>query len=354
MAQQIKWILTHRPHLDEIFAVLLLQQYGEEKYPGVVQAKVRVVSGGNALIPHEESCLYVGVSSDGPDGGKFDEHPAGNEVRKDGQSASSLVAVDLGIDKNPEVRLLLDFVTKEDQTGKSDFLSLAPMVKLLHDEYPNDPLYAFDWAMVALKARLNEQRALNDTAELAEFERRVTVTETVFGGNVFKIGVIETDNPLASKFARMKGINVLIQANKDGHIQIFTRKQDTLDMRDVVRLLRLEELGLTDRPINSNWRQLEDETCEECPTWYFHAALKAVMNGSKTATDVPVTKVSVLRILHLVKMVFSDNSDHLQCKLCNNKTNRCRYYSAGFVHCRTLRHQAKKTQQPATENSQAA
>ena len=61
-------IVTHRNfHHDEAWAIFLLKKYGEEKYPGISQAKVRLVGnpqGVNALelIARGEICVGVARS----------------------------------------------------------------------------------------------------------------------------------------------------------------------------------------------------------------------------------------------------------------------------------------------------
>lgn len=336
----IKYLVTHiRPHLDEIFAILLMRQCGKEKYPGVDMAEIRFVESGNGLLPYEANCLYIGVSSDAPNGDKFDEHSIGGRPRKEGHSSASLVACDLGIEKMPEIRKLLECITSEDLSGGAGFMDLSAYVKLLYNGL--DPMQVVDWATVALRARLNEQSELHDERNVKEFDRLVKTTTISSGGKPMKIGVIETDNTLASKCSRMRGFNLLIQKSTDGHVQIFPSRKDNLDMRDVVRMLRLEELEIAQKVgYVSDWTALEAESYEDCPLWYFLVEGGLVMNGSLTRKDVPVTAISLDRILQIVKFAFDDNAEYVRCDVCASSPRKgvmCGFFSAGLLHCREVR-----------------
>ncbi|MFA6430433.1 MAG: hypothetical protein WC229_01865 [Candidatus Paceibacterota bacterium] len=343
-----KWLVTHVcPHLDEIFAILLLRIYGKEKYPGVDTAEIVFVDASNGLIKHKEGSLYIGVSSDASDGDKLDEHPVAGRSRKKGQSAASLAAIDLGIQDRPEIKELLKHVTNEDLRGGAGFMHLSRQAKLLYGEL--EPMEVIDWATVALKATLNEQTNLLNEEGLREFRLLVKTMEIKHSGKSMKIGFIKTDNPLAGKCSRLEGYKILIQMNTDGHVQIFSRKRDKLDMRDIVRLLRIEELTIARKSIPRDWKLLEGENCEVCPLWYRHPEAGFVMNGSETHRNVPVTAIPVDRIMHLVALALDDMAEQNECKVCTHAPKasgmlvfNCPFYEAGLLHCRAVRFQEHK------------
>jgi hypothetical protein len=279
------------------------------------------------------------VSSDAPDGGKFDEHPRNGQPRKEGHSASSLVATDLGIEKLPEVRMVLRHVTNEDLNGGAGFMDLAACVKLLYNKL--DELEVVRWATVALRARLDEQKELFGE-NMKKFDREVVAEVISHQGTQLRIGAIVTDDDQAGKISRMRGFGLLIQMNSSGHVQIFPNKKSGVDMRDVVRLLRLEELKFANDLRSYDWVDLESENSVGCPVWYIHPGGGLVMNGSKTHTDIPATKIPPKRILELVLLALDDKSEHKECQICivnprGGASMGCPFYSAGFLHCREVR-----------------
>jgi len=340
----IKFLNVHAyPHPEEIFSILLLRVYGKEKYPGVDTAKIVFVDASNDLCKHNDEALYIGISSDGPEGSKFDEHPRAGQDRKKGHSAASLVAIDLGIQDLPEIRELLKAVTDEDLHGGAKFLDLASCVKILYDNL--EPMQVIDWATVALQGRLNEQKNLHDQKNVEEFNRLVKTTEISHASKPVKIGVIETNNPLAGKCSRMQGYKILIQKDLDGHVQILPRKHDRIEMRDVVRLLRLEEDEIAGKSVRCDWKDLEGENCSKSPLWYLHPEGGFVMNGSRTHKGVPVTAIPLERILHLVVLALDDKAEHRACKVCTHDPKAtgvlrfsCPLYQAGLLHCRQVRY----------------
>lgn len=118
----INEILTHEyPDLDAILSVLLLRQFGEEKFPGVSEAKVIFSSAGQLpddLTPRQlekKGILAVDIG-----GGRFDSHPSVTTGRaKKDRSATDLVAEYLGVIDHPEWALLVEYARLQDTTGHS-------------------------------------------------------------------------------------------------------------------------------------------------------------------------------------------------------------------------------------------
>ncbi|MBD3165559.1 hypothetical protein GF324_03090, partial [bacterium] len=104
-------LLTHvHPDLDALLALYLLRKHGEEKFPGVKDAKLDFVSAnelpGGAMPKDLEAEGILAVDTGG---GRFDNHPneATSNQEKWDTCASELVAKSLGVDKNAAYRFLL-------------------------------------------------------------------------------------------------------------------------------------------------------------------------------------------------------------------------------------------------------
>lgn len=118
----ISEILTHEfPDLDAILSVLLLRKFGEEKFPGVSQAKVSFSSAGQLpddLTPKQlekKGILAVDIG-----GGRFDSHPSSTTGKaKHDRSATDLVAEYLEVIDHPEWALLVEYARLQDTTGHS-------------------------------------------------------------------------------------------------------------------------------------------------------------------------------------------------------------------------------------------
>lgn len=118
----INKILTHEfPDLDAMLSVLLLRQFGEEKFPGVSKAEVTFSSAGQLpddLTPKQlekKGILAVDIG-----GGRFDSHPSATTGRaKKDRSATDLVAEYLEVIDHPEWSLLVEYARLQDTTGHS-------------------------------------------------------------------------------------------------------------------------------------------------------------------------------------------------------------------------------------------
>ena len=116
-------ILTHEsPDLDAMMSVLLMQKFGEEKYPGVSTAKLQFASANK--LPDGKSpdelekegilCLDIG-------GGRFDTHPVENKVEKEKRerSASDLIGEELGVIFDESWAPLIEYTRLQDTQGYS-------------------------------------------------------------------------------------------------------------------------------------------------------------------------------------------------------------------------------------------
>lgn len=148
----IKSVFTHTfPHVDELIAILLLQNYGENFFPGIKKARISFTKErdikGDFLLRQQILCLGIG-------GGVFDEHGRGGN--KKSETAASLVAKYLEIDNRPAIKKLLNYALNVDKKGSGDPFDIANMVKDFYQIEPTESREeVFQWAMKALQAALN-------------------------------------------------------------------------------------------------------------------------------------------------------------------------------------------------------
>ncbi len=295
-------IITHpQPHLDEGVGIFLLLKYGEEKYPGVKD----VIANRNILFLREneftttaENYEDAGYLLLGVGGGRFDEHAtAKNDGRKEGECVATLVAKDLGIEKNPELRQILKFVTNVDLNPVGQPFEISSLMKLVVQK---DSLVAIDWLFIALQSKLEEQYEFMVAApKAAETACREQIGD-------ISLAVVETDCGVVSKYLRTKEggrADMIIQKSPTtGQVQIFTNQKENLDVSRLVVLIRLLERKISKKTDKIRPDELVREGCiESVPNW--HCVIKAgqLLNGSRTSPHTPATKIPLKVIIGAVR-----------------------------------------------------
>jgi hypothetical protein len=359
--KKFKIIATHQGvHLDELVAICLLKKFGEEKFPGIRKAKVvywntggKTPDGRSVEDYEKEGVLIVGMC-----GSKFDEHPSrGDQIRK-GECATTLVAKYLGVEDDPALEKIFNYVIRDDTKGGSHPFDLSHIIKLLHQKYPDNPTKVVRWAIEAIEAKYEEQLQFF-TVTKQEFERKAKI-EDIFGPNgrqlkLITIVTIVSDDPQMNKFARSAhGCNadIVIQKNSLGNVQIFTNKKSSLLLYDVAQMIRLKEQYAKHKVVTTDWQKLASEgNVEGVEEWFFHYEGQMLLNGSLTASAVPPTRLTLDTIRALVKIgvdtnYFNDRRSN-DCKegICTSTRNsECSLYKFGLHRCRKIRFEMKKNQ----------
>ena len=349
-------IATHDdPHLDEIAAIWLLRRHGEEKFPGVSEARITIwETGGPVPDGMAEACDMEGVLAVGTGWvGPFDEHPSPGNGGKPGECAATLVAKALGLEDDPALEPILRYVLNSDTKGSSNPFDLASLVKVMHQQYPDDPIKVMNWAIEALEAKYQEQLKFL-TKTRAEFER-VALVEDVTGptGRSFKMVVACSDDPQMNKFARSAlGVSaaIVIQQWSGGNVQIFTNRKSGLTLYDVAQMLRLAEQQAKGKVVTTDWEKLAAEgKVEGAEEWYFHYSLMALLNGSLTAKGVPPTRLSLEQIKEIVRIGINPGAFEpsraatcQQGKCTSTKSSPCPWYDRGLQRCRKIRYDSRK------------
>lgn len=354
--QPINRIVTHvAPHLDEIFAIWLLRHFGEAEFPGVSSAPVEYWEAGMEETNWRDH-FAAGTLQLGVGGGRFDEHPRPGRDRKEGHSATSLVATALNVASDEGLKRTLDYVITDDLEGSRNPFSLASLVVTLHRQHPNDPQFVIDWATTAIDALLaNQQHFFGETRR--EFEEKAVITTFRQHGKKRKLAAIETDDLQVPAFARSKlggYVAVVIMRNSGGQTSILTNKHYRLKLNDLARCVRIEERRTKDesRP-SANWKSLEIEgEVSGAEEWFYFKEGEMLLNGSPTHPEVPPTSLTLERLVELVTVALSDRefepTRQEQCRegVCTNSSaSPCPWYHWGLSRCRTIRY---RTAYPGT------
>ncbi|OHA65133.1 MAG: hypothetical protein A3D64_01505 [Candidatus Wildermuthbacteria bacterium RIFCSPHIGHO2_02_FULL_49_9] len=343
----ITQIVTHGSpaHLDELAGAIQLQDYGEEKLPGVNTATFRCLqSGENVLeLAQREDTVLLGLGAQFRNEGNahriFDEHVANGDTSQSRECAATLVAKFVGIDQEFRWKKILKAILHTDRNPPNLTLDLSVTVMEMQFQ---------GWALCAV---LQETRKTLDV-HLRKADQFAAVSllpmkeeELNLNGERHILTTIEGDDPKAPAFARFLGASVVVVRNSSGHVQVLTANHLCLDMRDVIRALRLREQWIQQKVRVTDWRFLEQEgVIEEVPEWFWHKDSNNILNGGRSRPDAPPTKIPLGIIVETVKMCLETNrfepSRQQKCEqgVCTSTPRKpCPLYNLGLVRCRTVR-----------------
>jgi hypothetical protein len=147
-------IITHpKPHNEERLAMFALTSgrwpSAEEHFPGISDATLvfwsELPKGTTREQWEKAGCIFIGCF-----GSEFDEHPTTDAPRKTGESAVSLVAKKLGIDKDPKFQRLLQWTTNRDLKLGSGPFEIPRIIKMMNDAGIDDNTVQ-KWAFTAFE-----------------------------------------------------------------------------------------------------------------------------------------------------------------------------------------------------------
>ena len=298
-------IVTHQmPHVDEVAGIVLLRQYGEEKFPGIKKAKFVFWDAGSR--PHDkknwmdhakEGRLLVGIG-----GGCFDEHPNENTDRAKSHCAATLIAEYLGIDKKPEVQQLLKYTLNNDTNGGTNPFDLGALINLGNKTWwDTDPQAIFSWAMQPIEWHLLKQRKFFIETK-KEFDTYANIIPIVYKGRTIKIVAIESNDTEIGAYARSEhgtSAAIVIQKNEKGQIAITSQKRAAINFDEVIVHLRKKEAQIKRLPFQGLDLSV-DGTLPEIDNWYYDKPAGRILNGSLSAPNVTATRIYFNCIIDIV------------------------------------------------------
>lgn len=301
-------LLPARPQPDTIVAMFFLKTFGKEQYPGIENAEVLV----RPTPPEgstEPSLLSEGILPIDIVGGRFDHH-------KQGQTASRLVAKDLGIEQSPALAKLLAYAERDDKYGKGTVsqdpldkaFGLSGLISALNKTIPNNPKEVVDYILPLLTAHyLEEKKRAEDLPK--EFQEKLSSGKAkVLGGrhkkNKVKIISIESDEPSMPGWLRSSAgqrADVVIQRMSSGNTNILTRQLKKIDLRHVTSLVRAEELRLSKKSDRVAPALLSQPgRTKGLQEWYYDRATNSLLNGGVHPGGTPPTKIPLDSITEFV------------------------------------------------------
>jgi hypothetical protein len=292
-------VLPVAPQPDTLAAIFILKKFGEEKYPGIKEAKIESWS----MIPNDktpESLETEGYILIDLGGGRFDHHP-----QKDKTTASRLVAEDLGVAENPALAKLLEYARRDDMFGRGTVsddpidraFGLSALVYHLNRSLKNNPARVVEIVLPLLIGHYNEE--VRRTEELPkEFEEKknagaVEVFETKQRDKKLSVVAIESDNPSLPGYLRSREggkFDVVIQRTSGGYVNILTRPTKRIDLRSLAVLMRMQEA--TKRGLNletSVYDLARPGRHPKIKEWYYDRATNSLQNGGLNPREVPPT-----------------------------------------------------------------
>jgi len=328
-------IVTHiRPHFDEVLAVYLLKVYGKSTFLGVEDAGIETWGEGKMLKEYadktsddllkEQRILCVGTC-----GGMFDEHGNGEET------CAHLVARYLGVADKPELQKILQFCKRVDHDGKSMPFDLHSTAKEMYDFFGDGDegmQTVFNWIMQAIESHVSGQRQFHACAD--EFGK----TGRVINGGPIKIALVESDCAKMNKWIRyVHSTDVIVQKKSSGNMIILTmaqRVKKVIDMRDLVRVVRMMELQKRRRQLPS-WHVLEATgSVDDCPWWYYYANGEQLLNGTPTSPEVEPSALTLDEVAQAIAISCAPRVD--PCKI-GSCLKTCIKYQFGLIACRQKR-----------------
>lgn len=323
-----KILIPNKPHLDPIAAIYLLKQYGKDKFPGIDSAEIIFWENSHDPKPEDinrfkaEKILLIDIG-----GGLFDHHQGFEK-----ETATSLVAVNLGIEKNPELIALLNYVREDDLEGLHNrYGDLAYLIKCFHKQnFASAKIVELGLRLINYFQTSQIEWHYNVKKE---YESKCKIYKIKRFNNKMKIGVIESDNSqLANYGITMDNLSAVVQKRSTGHVMILTNKHHRLNLREIVAAIRMRELELSgyNKPIDLAKLQFEGKN-SLIPNWFYHRSLNAFLNGSEALNKTEPTKLKLSEIVSFVwNGLSSENSEYCDC---DQAGYNCPFVKYGFSKC---------------------
>jgi len=301
----ISGIVTHlMPDLDAALCVWLLKRFGTERFPGIDSVPVsffpagRLPGGRTAdALEAEEGILAVDTGQ-----GRFDTHAPSGVLRDDPGRvcAADLVARELGVDSDPTLKRLLDFVRLQDLEGRSiatsdpmiHLVALPNIVRGLNLLYPREPERVIDRICDLFDAIHETEKAWVRALEDVKKARTIRVRRDAL------LMALRSSSGVAGRAARRMGSDLLIHQDGAGNIGITLRRHGPLKsirFGPLAALLRVVEASL--RKEKPDWARIDHVGTVQ--TWYLHDSGRILCQGSPKKPTRDPSRIPLDAILEL-------------------------------------------------------
>jgi hypothetical protein len=153
------FIVHRNAHWDEYCAIVLLRTYGQQAFPGILQAPVRFIEAD--IFGTDAEFDASGIIPIGCARARFDEHRGmnGEKERIPGECATTLVAKYLGITDRPELKQFIEDALYFDTHAGISPTQMPELVKVMHrfggSRKEQDVMV---WAFTAINAIISQEK----------------------------------------------------------------------------------------------------------------------------------------------------------------------------------------------------
>lgn len=301
----VKTIVTHwEPHPDEAAAVALLEVYGKGQLaiaPGCeicfVDAGYENYQGRKASELEADGIVQVGVGS-----GRFNEHAKLGEARQKGQTAATLVAKALKVDRRPEVKYLLDYISANDLKGEGSKFDLAHLMKIAYQAGDTSETVLRS-AVITCQQILRTQSLETAIPEIQKAKRRQL---SLPGNRTVTIVSVKSDSRQLLQAVRSLYKNqsvVLVVEKPTGQVQVLPSRNDLKsEMAVVAAFIRFFEAEIAGIKIDAaDPRLYQEAAIPGMPSWHFQVETGMVFNGANTAPGKAPTRLDLASVVKLVE-----------------------------------------------------
>ena len=307
--------LPTRAQPDTLCAVYILKAFGEQRFPGVSSADIRI----SQILPDQttfETELARGNLLLDQGGGVFDHHG------KSGVCLTDLVIQELGLAERKDLLKMNEFSRRDDLEGKGVIsqdrldkaFGLPGLLVNLNKEHTANPEKVFGIMLPIIEAHHKEE-VRREYEMPNEIQKKKENGECVFftatqKGQQLSCALILSDNvslPGYLKSTHGGAHDVVIQVNSLGNTVILTRPKKSINLSALALVIRLEESVLRMREFEPDFAKLlSPGTISEVPEWYYDTATNSLLNGSSGNKNIEPTKIPYARLQEIVILGLSE------------------------------------------------
>lgn len=299
-----KIIMFPKIQPDTAIALFLLREFGEEQFPGARAAPVAFWT----KLPEDQTVAKLeqeGVLLLDMGGGRFDHH----NKRPDGEKIclSEVVAAELGVRENQTLAKLLAYAHRDDVEGKGTVspdpldraFGLSGLLMCLNRDFSAEPERVLNMVFPLVESHYREEHRRNFVLpqEYEDKRSRGEVIELTVrqGSKKLKVIVLTADSVGMSGFLRggPPKADVVVQKFGSGHVNIITRQWKHIDLRNLVVVLRVDEMRRRRVDLKSiDWQQIAGPGFfKEAPQWYYDTAANTIQNGGANPQNIEPTVI---------------------------------------------------------------
>ncbi len=307
-------IFPSRPQIDTICAFFILSKYGQEEFPGIENAEVKVSTVPSTATHGEFLFLDNTLLLD------CNESILDHHNKKD-TCLTELVISYLKLEKKAELNKIKQFAKRDDLFGKGiiskDSLDrafgLPGILANLNKMHPNEPNIIFRYILPLVAAHHSEEmrREYEMPAEIILAKENNVFTEFFCEqrGVKLKCCIINSNNVSIGGYLRSTlggSYDVVLQIRTTGNIVILTKNKERVSIRGLALVIRLEELISRESVLNLTVSELlETGTIPEVPEWYYDTATNSLFNGNSN-TSISASNIDKKRLQEILTLGLSE------------------------------------------------